>query len=80
MARTRGRMIGNQDRGLGRDRGRGRARGRGRGRDVQPDGIRLVEIANLPNRSQMSIRESSPSSASFGNERGDRPNVRADSP
>ena len=34
MARTRGRMIGNQDRGLSRDRGRGRARGRGRGREV----------------------------------------------
>ena len=47
MARTRGRMIGNQDRGLGRNRGRAR----GRGRDVQSDCVRLVEIAAVPVRS-----------------------------
>ena len=80
MARTRGGMIGNQDRGLGRDRGRGKARGRGRGRDVQLEGIRLVKISNVPDRSRMSIGESSQSSASVGNERGDRQNVRAASP
>ena len=80
MARTKGGMIGNQNRGYGRERGRGRARGRGRGRDVQYEDIRLVEIADVPARSQISIRESSPSSASVGNERGDRQNVRAASP
>ena len=68
MARTKGGMIENQNRG----RGRGRARGRGRGLGVQSEDVRLIERADVPVRSQMSIRESSPSSASVGNERGDR--------
>ena len=80
MVRTRDGMIGNQNRGHGREHGRGRARGRGRGRDVQSEDIRLVEIADVPARSQMSIRELFPSSTSVGNERGDRPNVHAASP
>ena len=79
MARTRGGMIGNQDRGRGRDHSSGRATGRGRRRDVKPNGVRLVEIANVPDRCRMSIGESSPSSASIGNKRGNRPNVCADS-
>ena len=76
MVRTRGRMIGNHNRG----RGRGRARGRGRGLGVQSEDVMLIERANEPVRSQMFISELSPSSASVGNERGDRQNVRAASP
>ena len=68
MARTRGGMIENQNRG----HGRGRARGKGRGFGVQSEDIRLIERADIPARSQMSIRESPPSSTSVGNERGDR--------
>ena len=37
----------------------------------------MVERADVSVRNQMPIRESSPSSASVGNERGDGPNVRA---
>ena len=60
MARTRGGMSKNQNRG----RGRGRARARGRGIGVQPEDVILIERADVSVRSQMSIRESSPSSAS----------------
>ena len=66
MARIRGGLVGNQDRG--HRQGCGRGRGRGRGRDVQLDTVRLVELANIPTRSRTSLRESSPSSASVGNE------------
>ena len=76
MARTRGGMIENQNRG----RGRGRARGRGRGIGVLSKDVMLIERVDVSIRSQMSIRESSPSSASVGNERCDTPNVRAASP
>ena len=76
MARTRGGMIENQNRG----RGRGRARGRGRGIGVQPEDVMLIERADVHVRSQMSLKESSPSSASVGNERGERLNVWAASP
>ena len=76
MARTRGGLLGNQDRGV--ERGRGKARGRGKGRDVQPDRVRLVDLANVPTRSRTSQRESSPSLALIGNERDDIPDVRAD--
>ena len=46
MARTRGGLIGN------RGRGRGRGRDRGRGRGVQPERVRLVELANIVSRSR----------------------------
>ena len=73
MARTRGGGIGIPNRG----RGRGRPRGRGRGRGVQPEDVRLIERAEISVRSQRSVRESSPSSASIRNEGGNRQNVRA---
>ena len=76
MTRTRGGMIGSQNRG----RGRGRARGRGGGLGVQSEDVILIERADVSVRSQMSIRESSPSSASVDNERGTSQNVRAASP
>ena len=73
MARTRGGMTENQNRGIGR----GRARGRGRVVGVQSEDVRMVDRADVPARRQVPIRESPPSSASVGNERGDEPNVRA---
>ena len=76
MVSTRGGMT----ESLNRGRGRGRARGRGRGLGIQSEDVMLIERADVPVRSQMSIRESSPSSASVGNKRGDRQNVRAVSP
>ena len=66
-------MTESQNRGIGR----GRVRGRGRVLGVQSEDVRRVERADVSARSQMPIRESSPSSASVGNERSDRPNVRA---
>ena len=73
MARTRGGMSESQNRSIGR----GRARGRGRVLGVHSEEVRRIERADVSARSQMPIRESSPSSASVGNERSDRPNVRA---
>ena len=49
MVRTRGGMIGNQNRG----HGRGRARGRGRGLGVQSKDVMLIEKADVPVRSQL---------------------------
>ena len=72
MVRTRGGMTESQNRG----RGRGRARVRGRVVGVQSEDVR-IERADVSVRNQMPIRESSPSSASVGNERSDRQNVRA---
>ena len=72
MVRTRGGMIESQNRGIGR----GRVRGRGRVLGVQSEDVR-IERADVSVRNQMPIRESSPSSASVGNERSDRQNVRA---
>ena len=65
-------MNESQNRGVGR----GRARGRGRVLGVQSEDVR-IERADVSVRNQMPIRESSPSSASVGNERSARPNVRA---
>ena len=56
MARTRGGRIG------------GRGRGRGRGGGAQVDDVNLVPLVGNSNRVQTSQQESSPSSASVGNE------------
>ena len=58
MARTRGGRIG----------GRGRGRGRGRGGGAQVDDVNLIPLVGNSNRVQTSQQESSPSSASVGNE------------
>ena len=66
-------MIGN------RGRGRGRVRDRGRGRRVQPERVRLVELANIVSRSRPLQEKSSPSLTSISNERDEIPNVHAGS-
>ena len=73
MVRTRGGMTESQNRGIGR----GRVRGRGRVLGVQSEDVRMIERADVSVSNQMPIRESSPSSASVGNERSDRQNVHA---
>ena len=69
MARTRGGLVGNHDRG----------RDRGRGHEFQSGRVRLVELANISTRGRALLQASSPSSASIGNERDDILNVCTDS-